>query len=112
MSDDITRITLDTAIESDQTDWARLRAISDADIEKAIAEDPDTFEVSPKNFEKDVGARYEVFKDAAGRYRWRLQNAAGVVIAKSAQSYSSKDAVMSAIASLRSVLLNGEIWAA
>ena len=39
----ITRVTRSQALKmKGKTDWARLRAMTDADIERAVADDPDT----------------------------------------------------------------------
>lgn len=44
MKEKITRVTMDEIRSGklpDQTDWARVRAMTDEDVERAIAEDPD-----------------------------------------------------------------------
>ncbi len=44
----ITRVTAEQARRlKDHTDWKRVNALTDADIAKAIREDPDTFEITP-----------------------------------------------------------------
>jgi uncharacterized protein (DUF4415 family) len=36
----------------DKTDWKRVHALSDSEIERAVADDPDTFIPDPKWFER------------------------------------------------------------
>lgn len=36
------------------------------------------------------GAKFEIYKDAAGNYRWRLKAANGEKIASSGESFSSR----------------------
>ena len=46
MKEKITRVKLGQ-VRGDKTDWARVDALTDADIARAIASDPDTFEIDP-----------------------------------------------------------------
>lgn len=46
---------------------------------------------------------FEVFKDHAGEWRWRLTAANGRIIADSAEGYSKRSAVLKAIARVREV---------
>lgn len=39
-----------------------------------------------------MAAQFEVYKDAGGSFRWRLQAANGKIIASSGESFSSKQA--------------------
>lgn len=49
-----TRVTAKEVWETeDKTDWERVRAMTDEDIEAAIADDPDTFETD-EEFWKDA----------------------------------------------------------
>lgn len=111
MSDGITRISLDTASDGDRTDWSRLRALSDADIATAIAEDADTFEIEA-DLSSSSGVRYVLYQSLDGGWRWTLRDKDGVHLAVSATSFASKDATARAIDSLRSKLLTGDVKAA
>lgn len=48
-----------------------------------------------------MAGKFEVFTDAAGKYRWRLKAGNGEVIAAS-QAYESKDGAKKGIASVQS----------
>jgi uncharacterized protein YegP (UPF0339 family) len=44
---------------------------------------------------------FEIYKDAGGDYRWRLQNSKNKIIADSAEGYTRKDAVEEAISNVK-----------
>ena len=44
MNETPTRARLDERLEDDRTDWGRVDALSEAALERAIQDDPDTFE--------------------------------------------------------------------
>ncbi len=48
---------LGEGLEKARTDWKRVDALTDQDIARAIAEDPDTFEARPEWLEKAVIVR-------------------------------------------------------
>lgn len=85
MNERITRVGLDDPIES-RTDWARLRSLTEDDLERAIADDPDTFTVH----RRPVKMRFEVFQDKANEWRWKLVHGNGSVIADSAEGYRDR----------------------
>ncbi|WP_029923942.1 MULTISPECIES: YegP family protein [Nocardia] len=47
-----------------------------------------------------MAGKFEIFSDAANKYRWRLKAGNGEVIAQS-QAYASKDAAKKGIASVQ-----------
>jgi uncharacterized protein len=49
-----------------------------------------------KGVRKMVG-KYEVYKDKSGKYRWRLIHANGRVVAKSGESFSSREKALRGI---------------
>jgi uncharacterized protein YegP (UPF0339 family) len=46
-------------------------------------------------------AKFEIFKDKTGQYRWRLLASNGRTIADSGEGYSSKQACLDGIASVK-----------
>ena len=83
MSEHITRVSLDEAVSRDRTDWARLRSLSDDEIEHAAATDDDSFSLA-------ADAHYVVAKDQQGGWNWKLVDAGGVVIATGGVSHASQ----------------------
>ena len=51
---------------------------------------------------------WEVFKDAAGKYRWRLKAANSEIIAQS-EAYESKEGALDGIKAVRRVALKAKI---
>jgi len=47
-----------------------------------------------------MAATFELYKDKAGEYRWRLRHQNGNIIADSGESYSSKEAAVNGIHSV------------
>ena len=108
MSDSVTRISLDAALDDDRTDWARLRELSDADIDAAMANDPDSFGLPRPASE----AAYEIYQGSARDWRWRLRVGDGQVVAETAVGYASYEAVATALAELRHSFSAAEVRAA
>jgi uncharacterized protein YegP (UPF0339 family) len=100
--------------KASRTDWARLRALTDEEIETAIAADPDSYELTSSDLLGRNGAsfRYEIYKDSRRGWRWRLLSADGDVLALGAQAYSSRNDVEAAILMLRDALLGARSKAA
>jgi len=48
-----------------------------------------------------VAAKFELFKDKAGEYRWRLRHQNGNVIADSGEGYSAKSGALNGIESVK-----------
>ena len=44
-----------------------------------------------------MATEFEIYKDDAGEYRWRLQDDNNRIIADSAEGYTRKDSVMDAV---------------
>jgi len=101
MNEKITRARLGEVVSEDRTDWERLRAITDEELEAAIAEDRDASISADGESGPIVGM---VFKDSRGQWRWRLLNSAGEPIADSPHGYSSRDQVDKAIKELRQAI--------
>ena len=54
-------------------------------------------------------AKFQVFKDKSGDFRWRLVAPNGNIIADSAEGYSSKQACLQGIASVKRYAADAEI---
>lgn len=110
MSEHITRLSLDAALDQDRTDWARLRGLTDAEIEAAIAADADSFALE----EDSAGSatQYRVRKDKTGGWSWSLVGADGKVLAVAPGSYATRAAVLAAIDRIRSVGARADVKAA
>ena len=61
-----------------------------------------------KGGEKLAGERFEIFKDAAGKFRFRLRAQNGEIIAES-QGYESKESCQKGIASVKENASKAEI---
>jgi hypothetical protein len=48
-----------------------------------------------------MGARFEVYEDAEGRYRWRLVHDNGNVLADSGQGYASRQKATEGVESVK-----------
>ena len=48
-----------------------------------------------------MAAKFEVYKDAKGEYRWRLKSANGQVIATGGEGYTSKGGAENGIAAVQ-----------
>lgn len=83
MSEHITRVSLDEAVSGDNTDWVRLDALSDKDIEVAAATDENSFSLA-------ADAHYVVAKDRQGGWNWKLVDAGGLIIATGGVSHASQ----------------------
>ena len=56
-----------------------------------------------------MGAKFEIYKDKSGEFRWRLIHSNGQVIADSGESYKAKANVMSGINSVKENAPNATI---
>ena len=96
-----------------RTDWTRLKGLDDEAIDVAIADDADTYALEIEALGRtDSAYHYDVFRDEAGGYRWRLVAGGGSVLASSPTAFDTKEAATSAIAELRAALLGGNLLAA
>jgi uncharacterized protein YegP (UPF0339 family) len=85
--------------KASQTDWARVKGLSDAEIDAAIADDADAYALDSEVLGRANSTyHYEVYGDDKRGFRWRLVAKDGKVLASSHSAYRSKNAVMSAIA--------------
>jgi uncharacterized protein YegP (UPF0339 family) len=50
---------------------------------------------------RTVAAKFEIYKDAKGEFRWRLIASNGQMIANSGEGYKSKDSAKAGIASVK-----------
>lgn len=48
-----------------------------------------------------MAAKFEVYKDAKGEYRWRMKSANGQIIATGGEGYTSKSGVENGIAAVQ-----------
>jgi uncharacterized protein YegP (UPF0339 family) len=104
MSDNIIRTS--SGADGDATDWDRIRALTDEQIEQAIASDPDTYAVKDAELlgARGTSFRYQLHRDGEGHWRWALCSAAGEVLAISGRSYASRQRVIEAIGKLREAM--------
>lgn len=100
MNEHVTRVSLAEAVEGDRTNWSHLRDLSDSALDVAIATDEDTFVMDLTA----IAARYVIYQDNAGRWRWRLMGASGSILARSSGAFSSKAAATAAVATVRAAL--------
>ena len=56
-----------------------------------------------------MAAKYEITKDAEGRFRFWLKASNGAIIATSGEDYESKAGVMNAVASVRKNAPDAEV---
>ena len=56
-----------------------------------------------------MAAEFEVFKDKAGEFRWRLQAANNEVIADSNEGYKSKASCLNGIAAVKRIAADAPI---
>ena len=101
MSEHITRVSLAEAVDGDRTNWSRLQNLSDSALDAAIAADDDTFAV---DLTRTTTARYVIYRDSAGQWRWRLMSAAGDILARSGGAFGSKTAATVAVGAIRTAL--------
>lgn len=108
-----TRIGLSEDRDGTRTDWARLRSLTDADIDAAIADDPDSYRVDTDLIGRRGGSyAYQLYADSKGTWRWALRSAAGEVLAVSGKSFATRASAEAALAELREALLGARSEAA
>lgn len=56
-----------------------------------------------------MAAKFEVYADAAGKYRWRLKSANGQTIASSGESFDSKGNAREAAETVKKTASSAEI---
>jgi uncharacterized protein YegP (UPF0339 family) len=114
MNAKLTRIGLDEGSEESRTDWARLRALTDVEIEAAIAGDPDSYSFAQGEEigRKGASFRYQIYRDPGDSWRWRLLSAQGEILAVGGQGFPSRKDVQAAIAALREALIGARSEAA
>ncbi len=113
MSGKIIRTGSDAASKSTQTDWARLKSLSDDDIDFAIADDVDAYALETEVLGRRGSAyRYEVYQTIESQFGWRLVSSDGRIFATSDQSFASKGDALKAISEVRAALLGGRQLAA
>lgn len=88
-----------------RTDWKHIRDMTDAQIEEAIRQDPDTFTLEEGEVPPFQGL---IFQDPQGKWRWRLIGPDGEAIADSPRGYTDRDEVDRAIRALREAIVAGE----
>ena len=113
MSGSYTRIGLDEDRDGARTDWTRLQSLSDADIDAAIAGDPDSYPVETDLIGRRGGSyAYQLHQDGTGAWRWALRSAAGEVLAVSGKAFASRAAAEAALTDLLEALLGARSEAA
>jgi uncharacterized protein YegP (UPF0339 family) len=81
-------------------------AVSDEDIAEALPDDPLSDE--QPSFET-AKARFQLFRDRAGDWRWRLRHDNGNIIADSGEGYSSKQKAEQGLQSVKSNAPGAEV---
>lgn len=99
MNEHITRVSLAEAVKGDRTDWKRLQALSDVDVERACADDEDCFGLESAGSSSQ--ARYMIYRTTGGAYRWRLIDAIGTIIAESGSDFPTKQEARKAMDAAR-----------
>ena len=64
---------------------------------------------APAESEKKADAAFEVYKDKAGEYRWRLRMKNTKVIATSGEGYKEKESCLKAIDSVKHVAVDAPV---
>ena len=105
MSEKITKAGSGGAVEEDLTDWDRVRALTDREIEEAIRDDPDTFALEEGDVPPFQGL---IYRDREGKWRWRLLGPNGEAVADSPRGYADRAEVDRAIQALRKAIIAGE----
>ena len=105
---------MDSAVETDLSDWDRVRSLSDQDIEQAIRDDPDTFTMEECDLIRLRGTthRYELYCEASGEWRWVLRSRKGEVLAVSGHAYGTRQEAFKAIEELRLAFIGAQSEAA
>ena len=104
MNGGITRVSMDEAVKEDRTDWERVRALTDEQIDAAIAADPDTYAMGGELDQlrnNPLKFVYSVYSDSAGEWRWRLEGSDGRILAYGAESYPSQSEAVRAVGAVR-----------
>lgn len=99
MSEKLTRVTLDTEFDSSATDWERLASMTEEDIERAIADDPDWAAFNDVS-EHQKQAGFSLFIGPDGHWRWLLSDESGAVIGQSTVGYRYKGDAIGAVNAL------------
>lgn len=105
---------MDVGAEGSATDWHRIRALTDDEIEAAVASDPDSYLLDGPEHLGRAGAsyRYMLYRDPAGDWRWRLVSSNGGILAVGAQAYPTREALAEAISTLKDALIGARSEAA
>jgi uncharacterized protein YegP (UPF0339 family) len=98
--------------EGSKTDWNRVIALTDADIDAAIDSDADAYAIAgPQLGHSGSEYQYRIVRQKSGGWRWILVARDGAVLATSATALTSREAAQAAIAGLRQTLLGASIAA-
>lgn len=110
MNEQITRVSLGQ-VGSGQTDWDRVRALTDAQIDAAIASDPDAFALCDADLaaitaESPAGhASYQIRKSRDGRFRWYLISGQGAILAAAYEGAATLEEARAGIFALRAAAI-------
>lgn len=112
MSGKFTRVSLPVANEGARTDWTRLKSLSDAEIDAAMALDHDSYAIANHRLGHASGRyHYQMFYDNQGAWRWRLVSEDGTIFAEAAHGFKSKTEMMAALSKMRAALLGSPLAA-
>ena len=113
MNEHIIRKRLGGALDQDRTDRERVRLLTDAEIEAAIKDDPDTWALTEKELAEAVAAlpSYHVFRAGDG-FSWQLEAADGAILARAGRSFGTREEAEEAVRDLAGQALNAQRRAA
>jgi uncharacterized protein YegP (UPF0339 family) len=110
MNEQLTRVSLGQA-GNGNTDWDRVRTLTDAEIDAAISGDPDTFALSDAELDAIIAskqadhARYYILQTRDGHFRWYLMGASGAILAAAYEGAATKEEAQAGIMALRAAAI-------
>lgn len=113
MSGKTIKTSSDAVPKHTRTDWEHLKALTNDDIDAAIANDADAYALDTEVLGRSGSAyRYEVYQTAGSHFAWRLISSDGRIFATSDERFASKAEARRAIADVRAALLGARQLAA
>jgi uncharacterized protein YegP (UPF0339 family) len=92
--------------DASATDWQRIKALTDREIDAAIADDADSYAVSAMGLGHQKGRyTYNLYRDKDGAWHWQVVAQDGRILAAAAGGLATRELAQAAIAELRSTLL-------
>ncbi len=100
---------MDAAFE-DRTDWKRLRDLTDAEIDEALAGDDESYALNSEELaaHRDERFAYQIYRAEDRQWHWRLVDRSGRILAQSHDGLPTRKAVQKALADLRFAVLGAQ----